>query len=818
MGLPCLRSMDALLYDVRAALRRLPKTPWFTVAVVATLAIATGANTLIFSVVDGVLLRPLPFAAPARLVAVVNPSGHKSYGVSVPDFVDWRRQVRRVGALASYALAPATLTGRGAPERLNAAFVSANWFSMLGIAAGSGRLFTASDDRPEAAQVIVVSDAFWRTRLGSNPSIVGGTLILDGQAFQVIGIAPPRFTYPSEPDVWLPDVLTPAAYAPDQRNLHFRRVIGRLAPTADLASARQEFQTITSSLKQQYPQAEVDVDYTLEPLQTAIVGAARPALLVLFGAVGCLLLIACANVTNLLLVRATGRATEIALRIAIGAGRRRVVQELLVESVMLSLAGAAIGVLLAINGVHFVVASKVAGLPRLEDVTLSWRVLLFTVTIATLTGALFGLVPAYDASNIDLGATLKLGRGMSAHRRSGRTRGALVIAETAIAVVLLIGAGLLTRSLLHLMDVDPGFRPAQVVAFDVNFYSEKYANWARVREFAHAVKNRLLAIPGSRAAGYGFGVPFAGYPDFPVTFDIEGRPTAKDQQPAAIFEPISAGYFATMGVPIKQGREFTDDDRSHGHRVLVINEACARKYFPAGDAIGHHLTLGGNADSTGKGDLVQMGGDIVGVVGDMKFDDLRAPVLPEIFQPHEQVSRAFLTFVVRTTADPTQVLAAASRAVGAVDPDVPIFHARSLSADIAASLARPRLYATVVTTFGVVALILAVVGIYGVLAYVVRERRRELGIRLALGARAGQVVQLVVGQGLRLVSIGIAIGLIVALVGSRVLASLLFGIQPNDLTTYEIVCGALLAVAALATWLPARSAASIDPLITMRSD
>jgi putative ABC transport system permease protein len=392
------------------------------------------------------------------------------------------------------------------------------------------------------------------------------------------------------------------------------------------------------------------------------------------------------------------------------------------------------------------------------------------------------------------------------------------VAETAIAVVLLIGAGLLTRSLLHLMDVDPGFRPEQVVAFDVNFYTDKYIDWARAREFTHAVKDRLLAIPGSRAVGYGFGVPFAGYPDFPVTFEIEGRPTAKDQQPAAIFEPISAGYFAALGVPIKQGREFTDDDRSHGHRVLVINEACARKYFPVGDAIGHHLILGGKADTTGKGDFVQLGGEIIGIVGDMKFDDLRTPALPEIFQPHEQVSRAFVTFVVRTTSDPTQVLAAASGAVSAVDPDVPIFHARSLSADVAASLARPRLYAMVVMTFGVVALILATVGIYGVLAYAVRERRRELGIRLALGARANQIVQLVVGQGLRLVGLGLAIGLAVALTGSRVLASLLFGIQPNDLATYEVVCAALLVVAAFASWLPARSAANIDPLITMRSD
>jgi putative ABC transport system permease protein len=811
--------MDSLLFDLRAAIRRLPKTPWFTLAVVATLAIAIGANTLIFSVVDGVLLEPLPFGNAQRLVAVVSATGHGNAGVSVPDLIDWRNQSQRIDGFALYGLGPATMTGRGTPQRLNAAGVSANWFSLLGVAPGKGRVFQPSDDRPQAARVIVLSDAFWHARFNADPALVGQTLDLDGDAYTVIGIGPPGFTYPSAPDFWVPVVLTPADYAPDQRNLHFQAVIGRVAPHTSFAAARKEFETIAARIKQQYPQAEVDVNYTIAPLRDAIVGSVRPALLVLFGAVGCVLLIACANVTNLLLVRATGRATEIALRIAIGAGRRRVIQELLVESLLLAFVGAALGVGIAVGGIHLVVDAKLGGLPRLDTVALSAKVLVFTVAVATLTGALFGIAPALQASRVDLGEALKsAARGTSAHRRSGRVRGALVVVETAVAVVLLVGAGLLTRSLVHMMDVDPGFRPAQVVVFDVNFYNSKYANWANVRTFVHEVRERLEAIPGTQRAAYGFGVPFAGYPDFPVPFEIQGRPMSPDQQPAAILEPVSAGYFAALGVPIKSGREFNADDRSHGRRVLLINETAARKYFPAGDAIGHHLTIAAKADTTGKGDFVQLGGDIIGVVGDTKWADLTASTPPEIFQPHEQVSRAFMTFVVRTTAEPAAVIAAATRAVSAVDPDVPIFHARALTADIGASLARPRLYAAVVAMFACVSLLLAVIGIYGVLAYVVRERRRELGIRMALGARASQVVGLVVRQGLRLAGIGLVIGCGVALIGSRVLTSLLFGVQANDLATYAIVCLPIALAATIASWLPARAAAAIDPIIAMRSE
>jgi putative ABC transport system permease protein len=809
--------MNSLLYDLRAALRRLPSAPWFTLAVVATLGIAIGANTLIFSVVDGVLLRPLPFGNAARLVGVVSATPGGTDGASVPDLLDWRQQSKRLDGYATYGLGPATLTGRGSPERLNTAVVSANWFALLGVPAQLGRVFAVRDDRPEAARVVVLSDALWRTRFNASPNLVGQTLDLDGDAYTIIGIAPPRFTYPETPDLWAPEVFTPDSYAPGERSQHFHRVIARVAAGANFAAAREEFATIGDRLRQQYPAAEIDAHYTIVPLRDAIIGNVRPALFLLFGAVGCVLLIACANATNLLLVRATGRATEIALRVAIGAGRSRVMQELLIESLLLALAGAVLGILLAFVAIHLVVATNVSGLPRLDDVALNGRVLLFTLAITILTGALFGLAPAVQAARVDLGETLKSAtRGSSAHRRSGRMRGALVVGETALAVVLLIGAGLLTRSLIHMMDVDPGFKPTQLVTFDVNFYNNKYLNWSRVRAFVHSVREGLMAIPGTQSAAYGFGVPFAGYPDAPVTFEIDGRPAPADQQPASIIEPVSAGFFATLGASMKEGREFTDEDRSGGRRVLVINQTAARRFFPGGSPIGHHLKIAVTADSTGKGDSVQLGGDIVGVVRDVKFDDLIAPAPAMIYQPHEQVSRAFMTFIVRTTGDPAAVLRASARAVAAVDPDVPTFHGRTVSAAIGESIKRPRLYAAVVGIFAVVSVLLAIIGIYGVLASVVRERRRELGVRIALGARASQVIRLVIGQGLRLAGIGLALGCVIALLGSRLLTSLLYGVHPNDLVTYGIVCIPLLVVAALASWLPARSAAAIDPVVAMR--
>ena len=810
--------MDALLQDLRTALRGLRSTPWFTAAVAATLAIAIGANTLIFSVVNGVLLNPLAFRSPEGLVAVVATNPHAN-AVSAPDFRDWRTEVRRLSEIAAYDENDVNLTGRAEPVRLKAAIVSANWFSMLGVRLEQGRAFAPEDDQVYPAKVVILSDALWRSRFGTDPSLLGKTLDLDGKPFAVIGIAPPGLRFPGDPDVWMPLAFSPKDLTEDARGAHFLAVIGRLASGATFSGARQEFVTVTERLRAQHMESDASHRYSLAPLQENIVGSSRQALLILFGAVGCVLLIACANVANLMLVRATGRSAEMGVRVALGASRQRIIRQLLTESVLLAFLGAALGVLIAEGGIRLLVTMHPGNLPRLDEVTLSTRVLLFTLVTATITGILFGAAPALQTANIELVDALKSGlRGASAQRRSKRVRSGLVVAETALAVLLLIGAGLLTKSFVRTMAVDPGFVPEHLVKFNVTLPDQQYATFARLRGFTHGVIGNLDRLPGTVAAAAAFGVPF-GEVGARSTFHIEGTPPdAPGQKPSGYIQVVSPAYFVAMGIPVKHGRAFTDADHSAGHRVAVINEALAKQYFPGEDPIGKSITVEWSQDSTGHQDTTAMGGEIVGVVGDTKVRDLKAAATPTVYAAYDQMSINFVTFVVRTTATSSTVLRAAPQAVAQVDPTIPIFAASTFADAVSKSVAAPRLYATVVGAFAVVALILAVIGIYGVLAYTVRERRRELGIRVALGAREGQVVSMVVGQGVRLAAAGLVLGFAVALMGGRVLATLLYGVRPDDPPTYEAVSVGLILVAALASWLPARRAAVIDPVIAMRPE
>ncbi len=800
--------INALTRDVRTAIRGLAQSPWFTAGVVATLALAIGANTLIFSVIDGVLLTPLPFRHADRAVAVT--AGY----VSPLDFLDLRQQLHGLDAEAVYYVRTVTLMGRDQPARIAAAQVSANWFALLGVPVQVGRAFTLDEDEPTAPHTMILSDGFWRSRFGGDPSALGRTVTLDGEPYTIIGIAPPGFTYPQRPDVWLPQVIAPWMLASNMRGAHMLNMVGRLAPGTTLSNARQEIGAVTERLRLRYMSAPVNLHYSLVPLQQDLVSDARPALLILFGAVGCVLAIACANVANMLLVRATGRGNEISIRVALGAGRGRIVQQLLTESLLLALFGAVVGVALAYGGVHMLVATRPADLPRLDEVAVNGRVLAFTALLATLTGVLFGLAPALHSARR---AAQPAARGASSHCRAGRTRAMLVVAETALAVVLLVGAGLLTRSFVSMMAVDPGLKPEHVVRFAVSLPNTDYPTWAKLRGFTHGVIDQLRALPGTSGAAAGFGMPFgARVGSTPV--HIAGRPATPGAEALVWVRLVTPSFFTTLGIPLRTGRVFTDADRAGGHQVVVVSEAFARTNFPNEDPIGKHVALGWVGDSTGHGDSVAAGGEIVGVVGDTKANDLKAAAQEVIYIAFDQQSFGDLTFVVRTSGDPTTVLNAARRVVASLDPNVPLYESGTFAAAIGATVARPRIYAWVVGAFAMTAELLAVIGIYGVLAYAVRERRRELGIRLALGARAGQVTGLVLTQGMRLAGLGVVIGVCAALALSRVLGSLLYGVRSDDALTYGVAGTALLAVAAFASWFPARRAAAIAPVIAMRSE
>jgi putative ABC transport system permease protein len=812
--------MDLFVHDCRVALRGLARVPLFTLAIVATLAIAIGANTAVFSLVNGVLLRALPFRSPDRLVSVVDRrlvNGQHSDRLSPADFVDWRRQIRGLEGLAGYENYSANLTGGSEPWRLATASVTANWFSLLGVQPEIGRTFGPDEDRPDAQKVVVISDAIWRTHFGASRGIIGTAVRLDDTVYTVIGVAPPRFTFPGTPDVWLPLIFQSDQLGPNAREWRVLQAVGRLAPSVSVERARREVQIVDAGLRERYRAGSVITQYDLVPLREQIVGDARPALLVLLGAVACVLLIACGNVANLMLVRATGRSMEIGIRMALGAGRRQLVRQLLIESLLLALVGGVIGAVLAIGGVHALVGAPIGAMPRIDDVTVDGRVLAFSAIVTVMTGVLLGLAPALQSTSTDVVQALKTGtRTIGVRRRTGRLRSALVVSEMALAVPLLIGAGLLGRSFIRLTAVDPGFRPDHSIRFDVSLPITRFdsTDSTRMRVFVDEVVRRLRGVSGTQFAAAGVGAPFA--PWGVTWFDVRGRsPAPSDRPNIASTYDVTADYFKSLGVRVQRGRAFSEFDRAGGHPVAIVNQALADRIFPGEDPIGQTLTSAPYEDAAGKRH-VDVVGEIVGIVGNTKDHELSAPARPSIYTPYDQSPGPYVTFIVRSLRDPRATLAAAKAQVAAVEPTVPIFNARSFEDVIQTSVAGPRFDAGLVSAFAFIALCLAIIGIYGVIAFAVRERRRELGIRVALGAQSGQVVGLILGYGMRLAGIGVSIGLGVAVVGNRMLGHLLFGIGSTDPTTYAWACGVLVVVAAVASLVPALRAGRVDPVIAMR--
>jgi len=807
-----------VIQDIRYAVRKLSRTPAFTAIAALTLALAIGATTAIFSVIDAVLLKPLPFRDPERVVRVTNIRDGNRMVSSVPDFLDIRTQSKSYSSVAPIdPQAAMNLTGGSEPERVQAARVGATFWSLLGVTPALGRGFAPNEDSQSAGRTVVLSDGLWKRRFGADRRVVGKTIALDGNTYTVIGVAPPQFSFPDRPDVWIPLVFGKDDLNPEGRGAHWMGIIGRLAPNVTVAQATSELVTITRRLEQQYPESNTNMTGAVIPMQEYMVGDVRPALYVMLGAVAFVLLIACANVANLLLVRAASRESEMAVRTALGAGSWRIVRQLVIESVLLAVVGGVLGTLLALWGVDLLLAMAPQGLPRINEVTVNASVLLFTAGVTALTGVVFGLFPALHAARANVSGMLKDGmRGSSGGVASRRARNMLVMTEMALAVVLLVGAGLLIRSFGKLLAVDPGFRAERVVTFAIAAPATKYGQYAERRVLASNLMERMKRVPGVQGAAIVTGMPLSNIM-MRTTAHIVGTPAERPaERKATDVAMVTPGYFSTMGISLVSGRDFTDRDGSGAPVVAIVNHEFVKRYFPNENPIGKHIELGWEQDTASTGGNMTLGGEIVGVVGDVKRRGLSQEVFPETYASFMQPTFSSFSVVVRSTADPSTVMAAIRAQVRELDRDLPLSELRQVKELVAASVSRPRFYTTILGVFASIALILAAVGIYGVISYAVSLRTRELGIRIALGASGRQVSGLVLQQGVGLAIAGVLIGGAGAYWLTRLLSKLLFGVSATDPLTFLGVAVLLTAIAAVASFVPARRAARVDPLLAMR--
>ena len=810
-------SLAELGQDLRFAGRQLWKSPGFTLVAVLTLALGIGATTAIFSVVYGVLLRPLPFEAPERLVRpyFVDPGGETHGAFSPPNFLDFKAASRTLSDLTSIENGTLNLSGDGAePERLQAALVGANFFKVLGLHPLKGRTFAPGEDRPGAPRVAVVSEKLWERRFGRDAGLIGRSLTLNGQPYAVIGVLRKGAQLPSAADVWVPKVFSPRELK--QRGAVYFSAIGRLAPGTTLRQARAEADVVGRRLSTQYPEANASYfqSMTVDSLEERMLGDTRKPLLILLGAVGFVLLIACVNVANLLLVRAAAREGEIVVRAALGAGRGRIVRQLLTESLVLAVAGGAAGAALATWITRMLVTLVPQGkIPRLDQARVDGTALLFTLGISLLAGLLFGLAPALQTSRTDLSSVIREGTRGSKGRTGTRARGLLVVVEMALAVVLLAGAGLLIRSFAQLQNVDAGFRPDHVLTFNLELPPGKYSDDPKLRAFTTALLEKLEHLPGVTAAGVtAFGLPLSGA-DEVLSFTVAGRPPAPPGKEDAIRIAIATpDYFRILGIRTVRGRSFTAQDRTGGQQVVVINEAAVRRFFPGEEPLGKRIDLGWKAGNEVRGGMV------VGIVADFKQDALEREIEPQLFLPYDQAPVESLSVTLGSPGDPEALASAVRPAVRSLDPDLPVYGLQPLSEMVTNSMSQSRFYMLLLGGFAVIALLLAAVGIYGVIAYAVRQRTQEIGIRMALGASRDRVLRMVVGQGMVLALVGAVAGLLGAFVATRGMRSLLFEVSASDPATYAGVALVLVAVAAVAAYLPARRAARTEPNLALRGE
>jgi putative ABC transport system permease protein len=804
---------EELRQDVRFSLRQLRRNPAFTAVALLTLALGIGANTAIFSVVRGVLLRDLPYAEPDRLMRVFSTFGGDQSSVSPADFNDWTRQAKAFSELAASYGSTVNLTGSGTAERFTQARVSANAFHVLGVRPLVGRAFLPGEDAEGAPRVAVLSEGLWRRRFGGDPTIVGTRITLDGYPTEVVGVAPATMRYPGTVDLWLTTRFTSRELSDSGRGARWIDVIGRLAPGVSVEQARAEMAAIAKRLEGQDPRHNTGYGTDLVPLRDEMVGDVRTPLIVLLVAVGFVMLIACANVASLMLGRTAAREAELAVRTALGAGRGRLVRQLLTESTCLALVGGALGLALAVGGTRLLLALAPTDIPRLYDVRVDAPVLTFTLGVTLVAAILFGSVPALQVSAGRIALSLREGnRGSRTRPGTSRARSALVIAEITLALMLLAGAGLLLKSFARLSEVEPGFQPARVASFTVTLSPVKYEKLEQQRAFGAALLDEVRRIPGVDSAGLAFGLPLSGS-SFSISFTVTGRPEPEpNAEPSAQLRVVSPGYFGAMGIPIKRGRTIAATDRPGGPRALVISEETARRHFPGEDPVGKRVEFGWSRDGE------RLAGEIVGVVGDVRQHSLRGDVTRHAYVGFDQWPIDELTVVMRTRGDPAVALRAAQGAVAALDRDLPVYDLMTLEHMVDQSLGQPKFYLLLLSGFAVLAAVLAAVGIYGVMAYTVQQRTREIGIRMALGASQERVVTMVVRRGLTLAVGGIALGTVGAYAVTRVLRSLLYGVSERDPVTFAAVAVLLGGVALAASWIPARRAAHVDPLAAMRME
>ena len=806
-------AMGELHQDLIYAVRKLRSSPGFTLVAVVTLALGIGANTAIFSVVNSVLFRPLPFPQPEQLYRVWNATtngDNSRVAVSSPDLEDWRLQREQIADLGGYWYADqgsgTDLTGTGDPLRLSVAFVTAGFFEAFAVPAARGRLPREEElVRGGPDRVVILTDGFWRRRFGGSPSVIGSALTLDGEPFEVLGVMPPEFRYPSEQvDVYLPYSSIPDESIPHIRPVRVLDVVARARPGVTAEAVRAEMNTITARLAAQYPEDEQYARATVEPLQDVITGPARAGLLVLLSAVAFVLLMACVNVANLLLARASTRGREIATRVALGAGRTRIVRQLFTESMVLALAGGLAGVAVAYFLVDGLLGLAAGQLPRGSEVSLDGTVLLFALGLSLATGVLFGLVPAMRGVGGDLQGDLRRGGRGSAGGDATRLRDGLVVLQMAMAVILVVGAGLMTRSFVELLRVDPGFEPDHLLA--ANFTMSSARNPDGFGDYYQRLLEAARAVPGVVSAGAVKDAPFRGQGERwgfapPGLVIPEG-----EEGPTATVLHVSDGYFSTIGARMVEGREFTPQDRADAPIVVVVNEALAKRYFPDGRAVGKNLRVAATEVP------------IVGVVRDIRQSAMDEPSVPTMYIHNLQSNRVKVTLVARTQGDPLLLARALREAIWSADPEQTITSMFTFDDIVGEAVARPRLLMVLLAAFGSLGLVLGALGIYGVLAFLVSRRQREIGVRIALGAHPATVQRMVVARGLVLAGIGVTLGMGGALALTRYLRSVLFGVAPTDAPTLAGAMLGLVAVAVLASWVPARRAARVNPVTALRAD